>query len=57
MVPFKIVFTVINIQLNLCITATQKIDKAKVLMTTGSLMKVESIAESAMLKTCIKQWS
>ena len=38
-----------------------KIDKTKVLMTNGSLMKVESIAEclehehSAILLTCIKQ--
>ena len=33
-----------------------KIDKTKILMTNGSLMKVESIAEhSATLLTCIKQ--
>ena len=36
-----------------------KIDKTKVLMANGSLMKVESIAEcsehSAILLTCIKQ--
>ena len=39
-----------------------KIDKTKILMTNGSLMKVESIAEcslehSAILLTCIKQKS
>ena len=37
-----------------------KIDKTKILMTNGSLMKVESIAEflehSAILLTCIKQY-
>ena len=37
-----------------------KKDKTKVLMTTGSLMKVESIAEclehSAILLTCIKRY-
>ena len=37
-----------------------KIDKTKILMTTGSLMKVESIPEwplehSAILLTCIKR--
>ena len=36
-----------------------KIDKTKILMTNGSLMKVESIAEplehSAILLTCIKR--
>ena len=33
-----------------------KIDKTKSLMTNGSLMKVESIAEcSAILLTCIKR--
>ena len=33
------------IQYNLCKTATKKIDKTKILMTNGSLMKVKSIAE------------
>ena len=35
------------VQLDLCKTktATQKIDKTKILMINGSLMKVESIAE------------
>ena len=39
----------------------KKIDKTKILMTNGSLMKVKSIAEcskwehSAVLLTCIKQ--
>ena len=48
-------------QKNLCKTAT-KIDKTKILMTNGSFMKVESIAEcshlehSAILLTCIKRW-
>ena len=32
-----------------------KIDKTKVLMENGSLMKVESIEESAILLTCINQ--
>ena len=32
-----------------------KIDKTKILMTNGSLMKVESIAESAIILTCIKR--
>ena len=33
-----------------------KIDKTKVIMTNGSLIKVESIAEhSAILLTCIKR--
>ena len=34
-----------------------KIDKTKILMTNGSLMKVESIADehSAMLLTCVEQ--
>ena len=32
-------------QYNLRKTGTQKIDKTKILMTIGSLMKVESIAE------------
>ena len=40
-----------------------KIDITKIFMTNGSLMKAESIAEcsplehSAILLTCIKQWS
>ena len=35
---------VIHVQKNLCTTAT-KIDKTKILMTNGSLIKVESIAD------------
>ena len=46
-----------------CVKTNSKIDKTKDLMTTGSLMKVESIAEcfmlplenSAILLTCIKR--
>ena len=32
-----------------------KIDKTKVLMANGSLMKVKRIADSAILLTCIKR--
>ena len=40
-----------------CVKQRLKIDKTKILMTNGSLMKVESIADaphSAILLTCIK---
>ena len=44
-----------TVNLNMCKTAT-KIDKTKILMTNGSLMKVESIAECfAILLNCIKR--
>ena len=40
-----------------CVKGHSKIDKTKILMTNGSLMKVESIAEcSAIILTCIKRW-
>ena len=39
----------------LVLSGTSKIDKTKILMTNGSLMKFESIADSAILLTCIKQ--
>ena len=32
-----------------------KIDKIKILMTNGSLMKVESIVKCSILLTCVKQ--
>ena len=38
-------WTHVTIQRNLYKTATQKIDKTKILISKGSLMKVESIAE------------
>ena len=41
-----------------CVKWSSKIDKTKILLTNGSLMKVESIAEcshSAILLTCIKR--
>ena len=37
------------------ISGHSKIDKRKVLNTNGSLTKVKSIAESAILLTCIKR--
>ena len=37
------------------LSVQEKIDKTKVLKTNGSLMKVESITDSAILLTCIKQ--
>ena len=40
---------------NLCKTATQKIEKIKILMTNGSLMKVESIAKCSPSK--VGNWS
>ena len=43
-----------------CLKRPQKVDKTKVLIENGSLMKVKSIAEclehSAILLTCIKQY-
>ena len=38
-----------NLQENLCKTATQKIKQKKILITIGSLMNVESIAECSSL--------
>ena len=44
------------------LSGLSKIDKTKILMTNGSFMKIESIAEcslehSAILLTCVKQYS
>ena len=44
LVELLLVF-LLKIQENVCKMATQKIDKTKILMTNGSLMKVESVAE------------
>ena len=38
----------------MCKTATQKIDKTKILMTNGSLMKVESITKRSILRHALK---
>ena len=45
-----------NSTVNLCDTAAHKIDKTKILMTTGSLMKVERIAESSLLSILQYFW-
>ena len=41
-----------------CVKRPIKIDKTKILMTNGSLLKVESITEcsTAILLTCIKRY-
>ena len=48
-----------NCTVNPVLSRKSKIDKIKILMTNGSLMKVESIAEclehSAIILTCIKR--
>ena len=38
-----------------CVKRPPTIDTTKIFMTNGSLMKVESIADSAVLLTCIKR--